>query len=89
MCTYLVRIVEVGLLTVLYFKWSVKKHFKKILQGILEINLFENNHKSNFYKFSYNFAYMSVLSFRRNQKQESNFQQVGDVVTRNSSVYCL
>ena len=33
--------------------------------------------------------YIPVLSFRRNQKQELNFQQVGDLVTRNISVFYL
>ena len=30
-----------------------------------------------------------ILFFRRNQKQESNFQQVGGLATRNVSVFCL
>ena len=30
-----------------------------------------------------------LLSFRRNQKQESNFQQVGGLVTRSISGFCL
>ena len=30
-----------------------------------------------------------LSSFRRNQKQESNFHQVPDLVTRNISVFCL
>ena len=29
------------------------------------------------------------LSFRRNQKQESNFHQVGDLVMRDISAFCL
>ena len=32
---------------------------------------------------------MPFLSFRRNQKQESNFQQVGGLVTRNISIFFL
>ena len=46
---------------------------------------YENNRKYNSYKFSYKFAF---LSFRSNSKQESNFQQVGDLVRRNVSVFC-
>ena len=49
----------------------------------------ENNHKSNYYKFSYKFAYIPVLPFRRNQKQKLNFQEVGDLVMRNTSAFCL
>ena len=33
------------------------------------------------------FGFISFLSFRRNQKQESNFQEVGGLVTRNISFY--
>ena len=33
------------------------------------------------------FAFTLYLSFRRNQKQESSFLQVGDLVKRNISVY--
>ena len=32
---------------------------------------------------------LSSFSFLTNQKQESGFQQVGDLVTRNISVFCL
>ena len=31
----------------------------------------------------------TFLSFLTNQKQESGFQQVGGLVTRNISVFCL
>ena len=68
----------------------MKKHcVAKILQGILERFLYENNHNYNSYKVSYKFDFIPVLSFRRNQKQESNFQQVGVLATRNNSVFCL
>ena len=83
-------VLKVVFFTVLCFKWSVKKHcVAKILQGIWERFLYENNRNYNSYKFSYKFDFIPVLSFRRNQKQESNFQQVGDLVTRNISVFCL
>ena len=61
----------------------------KILQGIFETFLYENNRNYNSCKFSYKFDFIPVLSFRRNQNQESKFQQVGDLVTRNISVFCL
>ena len=39
--------------------------------------------------FSYKFAFILFLSFLKNEKQESGFQQVGGLVTRNISVFCL
>ena len=66
-----------------------EKTVARILQGILEKFLYENNRNYNSYKFSYKFDFIPVLSFRRNQKQESKFQQVGDLVTRNISPFCL
>ena len=59
------------------------------LQGILERFLYQNNRNYNSYKLSYKFDFIPVLSFRRNQKQESKFQQIGDLVTRNISAFCL
>ena len=44
--------------------------------------LYENDRKSNFYKFSCKFASTPILSFRRNKKQEINFQHVGDLVEK-------
>lgn len=32
--------------------------------------------------FSYNFAFMPMLSFRKNQEDELIFQQVGDLITK-------
>ena len=66
-----------------------EKTVAKILQGILERFLYENNHKSNFCKCSYKFTYIPVLYFRRNETQEISSQQVGDLVTRNISIFCL
>ena len=72
-------ILQVVLFTVLCFKWAVEKHcVAKILQWISERFLCENNRYYNSYKFSYKFDFIPVFSFRRNQKQEYNFQQVGD-----------
>ena len=79
---------QVVFFTVLCFKRWVKKLCKaKILQGIWERLLYENNHKSNIYKLSNKFTYITVLCFLRNQKQELDFQQVGDLVTGNISVF--
>ena len=78
------------LFTVLCFKCWVKKHCAaKISQGIWERFLYENNRSYNSYKLSCKFTFILCLSFRRNQKPDSNFQQVGDLVTRNISVFCL
>ena len=66
-----------------FYKLSVKKHcVAKILQEIWEIFLYENNRNYNSYKFSYKFTFIPFLFFCRNQKQESNFQQVGGLETR-------
>ena len=77
---------QVVLITVLCFKWSVKKKcVAKVLQGVWERFLYENNHKSDFYKFNNKLADIPVLPFPRNQKQELNFQQ--DLATR--IFFCL
>ena len=83
-------VLQVVSFTVLYFKWSVKKHcVAKILQGIWKIFLYENNCNYNSYKFSYKSTLISFFSFRRNQKQESNIYQDGDLVTRNIYLFCF
>ena len=46
-----------------------------------------NNYNS--YRFNQKFAFILSLSFLTNQKQESGFQQVGDLVTRNIPVFFL
>ena len=51
--------------------------------------LYENNRNYNSYRFSYKFAFILLLSFLTNQKQESGFQQVGGLVTRNISGFYL
>ena len=61
----------------------------KMWQGIWERFLYGNNSNYNSYKFNHEFAFIPSLSFRRNQKQEAKFQQVGGLVTRNISVSCL
>ena len=62
-----------------------KKSVAEILQGIRETFLYENNRDYNSYKFNCKFAFIPFLLFRRNQKQESNFQQVGGQAKRNIS----
>ena len=56
---------------------------------IWEIILHENDHSYSSYRCSYKFAFIHFLSFLTNQKQESGFQQVGGLVTRNISGFCL
>ena len=83
-------VLQVVSFTVLCFKWSVKKHcVANILQGIWMIFLYENNCNYNSYKFSYKSTLISFFSFRRNQKQESNIYQEGDLVTRNIYLFCF
>ena len=68
----------------------MKKHcVAKVLQAIWEIFLYENNHNYISYRFSYKLAFILFLSFLKNQKQESGFQQVSDLVTGDISVFCL
>ena len=69
-------------------QWK-KKSVAEILQRIRETFLYENNRNYNSYKFNCKFAFIPFLLFRRNQKQESNFQQVGGQAKRNISVFCL
>ena len=49
----------------------------------------EKNCNYNSCKFCYKFAFIPFLAIRRIQKQESNFQQVGGLVTRYIPVLCL
>ena len=79
------RFERVVLFKILCLKWPVKKYCAgKILQGISERFLYENDRDYNSYKFSYKFTFIPFLSIHRNQKQGSNFQQVDDLVTRNT-----
>ena len=51
------------------FKWSLKKHcVAKILQGIKERFLYENNRNYNSYSFSYKFALIPVIVFLEKAK---------------------
>ena len=51
--------------------------------------LHENNRNYNSCLFSYKVAFILLLCFLTNRNQESRFQQVGGLVTRNISVFCL
>ena len=51
--------------------------------------LHENNRNYNSYRFSSKFTFILFLFFLANQKQESRFQQVGGLIARNISVFCL
>ena len=77
---------------VLRFKWSIQKHcVAKVLQAIWEITVFlyEINCNCDSYKSRCKFAFILFWSFHGIQKQESNFQQVDDLITRNNSPFCL
>ena len=65
------------------WKTVCSKDFKRNLREIFMIIMVASY---NSYKFNYRFAFIPFLSFRRNQKQESNFQQVGDLLTRSISL---
>ena len=66
-----------------------KKHcVAKVLLATWEILLHENNRNYNSYRFSYNLAFLLVLSFPTNQKQESGFHKVSGLVTINIS-FCF
>ena len=60
-----------------------------VLPAILWIFLHENNRNYISYRFSYKFAFILFLNFLSNQKQQSGFQQVCSLLTRNISVFCL
>ena len=68
----------------------MKKHcVAKVLLANLDIFLHENNRNHNYYRFSYKFGFIQVVSFLADQKQESGFEQVADLVTKNISLFCL
>ena len=61
-------------------KWKIHC-VAKILYWICDRFLYENNRNYNCYKFIYKFAFIPFLPFFKNQTQESNSRQVGDLVT--------
>ena len=68
---------------------SAKALCSKVVLAIWEMFLHENNRNYNSYRFSYKLAFIFRLSFLTKQKQGSGFQQVGGLVTRNISYFCL
>ena len=83
-------VLQVVLFTILCFQLSVKKQSEvKIFQGIREAFSYENNWNYISHKRSCKFAFIPFLSICRIQKQESSFQLVGHLVSRNISVFCL
>ena len=62
---------------------------EKALLVAWEMFLHENNYNYNFHTFSYKFVFVLFLSLVRNQRQESNLKQVGDLVTKNISVFYI
>ena len=68
---------------------SEKHCVVKVLLATFDIFLHENNCTYNSYRCSYKFAIVFFLSFLTNQKQESGFQQVAGLVTRNIFDFCL
>ena len=64
----------------------MRKHCLAIASlAVWKIPSHKNNLNYDSYVFSYNFAFIPFLSFLRNQKQESKFQQVCNLITRNIS----
>ena len=88
-CTKLLRIC-LGCTTSCFVFWFVfqvtieKTICTRILQGNWERFLYEKDRNYNYCKLSCKFTFTHFLFFQRNQKQESYFQQVGGLVTRNS-----
>ena len=81
-------VLQVALFTVLWFKWSVKKHcVAKVLLAISDIFLHENNGNYSSCRFSYKFGFILFVSFT-SQKQKPGFQEVVRLVVTNISV-CL
>ena len=66
-------------------KTLCRKGFTSSLGDILH----ENNRNYDSCRCSYNFPFILFLSFFANQKQTSGFQQVGGLVTKNTSAFCL
>ena len=62
---------------------SEKTMCSKGFTRIWEKYVHESNCNYYSYGFSYKFTFIHILSFLTHQEQESGFQQVGDLVTRN------
>ena len=69
------------------FKWLLKRHcIAKNLLTTSKTFLYETNFNYTSYTFSYQSAFIPILSLRRNRKQESNFQKLSGLVTKTISV---
>ena len=68
---------------------SKKNCVAKISLPTCEAFLYKNNCSFNSYKFIDKFAFIPYLSLCRNQKQESNIQQVGVLLTKNNFVFFI
>ena len=66
-----------------------EKTLANVLLAILELFLHENNQNYNFKRFIDKFAFILHLSFLTDQKQDSDFQQVDGLLTRNITDLCL
>ena len=66
-----------------------EKTLGNVLLAIWELFLHENNQIYNSYRFIDKFAFILLLSFLTDQKQDSDFQQVGGLLTRNITDLCL
>ena len=62
-----------------FLRYAKKRCVAKVLLAIGEIFLHENNRNYDSYRFTYKFAFILFMPFLTNQKQESGFQQVGDI----------
>ena len=68
---------EIVLPAVLFFKWSVKKHWvAKILLAVWEKFIYENHWYYNSAKLGYKLDFIPFLSFHRKTKWKSNFKQL-------------
>ena len=56
---------------------------------VVKILIRKKNRNHNSYRFSYKIAFIFFLCFLTNQKQESGFQRVGGLVTKNIFIFCL
>ena len=66
-----------------------EKTLANILLAIWQLFLYENNQNYNSSRVINKFAFILLLSFLTDQKQDSDFQQVGGLLTRNITDLCL
>ena len=67
-------VLQVVLYSVLWFKWSAKKHcVAKVLLAIWKMFLHQNNRNYNSYRFSYGFAFILLFSLSYKPKTRIRF----------------